>query len=129
VAVLAYYRLLVAYSSFPTAYSGDGNSACWMVRVQRTSGSSEPFPFPEASPEGGWVRTAPHTSCTTTGGARILWPPPVSEKMVVVTGHEGPPVLIFYPPTRMLNGTARWTLGALPNNEAFIFPPEMLHAG
>lgn len=38
-------------------------------------------------------------------------------------------VLIFYPPTRMMNGTARWTLGAMPNNEAFIFPPEMLHAG
>jgi hypothetical protein len=38
-------------------------------------------------------------------------------------------VLIFYPPTRMMDGTARWTLGALPNNEAFIFPPEMLHAG
>ncbi|KAJ7237551.1 hypothetical protein B0H12DRAFT_958244, partial [Mycena haematopus] len=27
-------------------------------------------------------------------------------------------VLIFYPPTRMVNGTARWTLGAMPNNEA-----------
>ncbi|KAJ7226513.1 hypothetical protein B0H12DRAFT_1328701 [Mycena haematopus] len=38
-------------------------------------------------------------------------------------------VLIFYPPTRMVNGTARWTLGAMPNNEVFIFPPEMLHAG
>ncbi|KAJ7939654.1 hypothetical protein B0H13DRAFT_1850423 [Mycena leptocephala] len=30
---------------------------------------------------------------------------------------------------RMMNGTARWTLGAFPNNEAFIFPPEILHAG
>ncbi|KAJ7182537.1 hypothetical protein C8R43DRAFT_1116175 [Mycena crocata] len=38
-------------------------------------------------------------------------------------------VLIFYPPTRMMDGTARLTLGALPHNEAFILPPEMLHAG
>jgi hypothetical protein len=38
-------------------------------------------------------------------------------------------VLIFYPPARMMNGTARYTLGAMPNNDAFIFPPEMLHAG
>ncbi|KAJ7681807.1 hypothetical protein B0H14DRAFT_3535517 [Mycena olivaceomarginata] len=38
-------------------------------------------------------------------------------------------VIIFYPPSRMMDGTARYTLGAMPNNEAFIFPPEMLHAG
>ncbi|KAJ7470041.1 hypothetical protein B0H11DRAFT_2237846 [Mycena galericulata] len=38
-------------------------------------------------------------------------------------------VVIFYPPTRMMDGTARLTLGAMPHNEAFILPPEMLHAG
>ncbi|KAK7027642.1 hypothetical protein R3P38DRAFT_2939430 [Favolaschia claudopus] len=45
--------------------------------------------------------------------------------------HGGTPPLcvIFYPPSRMMDGTARWTLGAMPNNTSFIFPPEMLHAG
>ncbi|KAJ7842991.1 hypothetical protein B0H14DRAFT_2586035 [Mycena olivaceomarginata] len=36
-------------------------------------------------------------------------------------------VVIMYPPQRMVNGTARVTLAALPNNEALIMPPEVLH--
>ncbi|KAJ6576001.1 hypothetical protein DFH09DRAFT_1078357 [Mycena vulgaris] len=38
-------------------------------------------------------------------------------------------VVIYYPPNRMVNGTARVTLAALPNNEALIIPPEILHTG
>ncbi|KAJ6452986.1 hypothetical protein C8R45DRAFT_1112769 [Mycena sanguinolenta] len=38
-------------------------------------------------------------------------------------------VVISYPPRRTVNGTARVTLAALPNNEALIIPPEVLHTG
>ncbi|KAJ6542394.1 hypothetical protein B0H10DRAFT_1948013 [Mycena sp. CBHHK59/15] len=36
-------------------------------------------------------------------------------------------VVISYPPRRQVNGTARVILAALPNNEALILPPEILH--
>ncbi|KAJ7636688.1 hypothetical protein FB45DRAFT_864696 [Roridomyces roridus] len=38
-------------------------------------------------------------------------------------------VIIFYPPTRMIDGTARWSLAAMPNGEPFLFPPEAIHIG
>jgi hypothetical protein len=76
-----------------------------------------------------------HTSINFSGLRRhggtppLCSPNPVNGKPAKLYKFAYRFVLIFYPPTRMLNGTARWTLGALPNNEAFIFPPEMLHAG
>ncbi|KAJ7645076.1 hypothetical protein DFH06DRAFT_1476947 [Mycena polygramma] len=38
-------------------------------------------------------------------------------------------VAISYPPKRMVNGTARFSLAALPNEQALLIPPEMINAG
>ncbi|KAJ7159915.1 hypothetical protein C8R43DRAFT_947994 [Mycena crocata] len=37
-------------------------------------------------------------------------------------------VMISYPPKHMVNGTARFSLGALPNNELLLIAPEMVNA-
>ncbi|KAJ7226582.1 hypothetical protein C8J57DRAFT_1093149, partial [Mycena rebaudengoi] len=38
-------------------------------------------------------------------------------------------IVIAYPPSRMVNGTARILLAALPNNKAFILPPKAVNTG
>lgn len=38
-------------------------------------------------------------------------------------------VVIAYPPRRIVNGTGRLSLGALPNNDAFLLPPEAINSG
>ncbi|KAJ7198330.1 hypothetical protein GGX14DRAFT_666597, partial [Mycena pura] len=76
-----------------------------------------------------------HTSINFSGLRRHGGTPPLCPP--TADGSERPPlykfavrfVIIHYPPRRMMNGTARWSLAAMPNNRAFIFPPEVLHAG
>ncbi|KAJ6471549.1 hypothetical protein C8R45DRAFT_1104516 [Mycena sanguinolenta] len=78
---------------------------------------------------GVFIRLKRYSSINFFGHRQHGSTPPLCPTGQVLFRHAYRFVVISYPPRRTVDGTARVTLAALPNNAALIMPPEILHTG
>ncbi|KAJ7482747.1 hypothetical protein FB451DRAFT_1129741 [Mycena latifolia] len=116
---------------FGGAHIDKGDQAAWYSNM--TSNHDIPDDYEDGMffilQLGVFIVLKKYSSINFFGQRRHGGTPPLSPVGTVLYKFAYRFVVISYPPRRMVNGTARVTLAALPNREALIIPPEILHTG